>query len=560
MRPSTPVSVLIAFVLAVPIATALSVQAGQDSLQQQAQDDYHAKCAACHGMKRTDKGTIAPGLRQVDFTAPQAIVNLTRESMIAGVSESHSAEARQRWGDLSQDRIAAIVDYIRNSVARADPLTVAGSGGRIYARSCSVCHGERGNAASWAKNSLYPPPRSFTSSRLDELGRQEMINAVTYGVGETAMVSFATQLDREEIAAVVDYIRAEFMPDRSDGPDPEAMQGGASQAHHQSLPQGHHEIASSGDHTGHEEHMHGMDFDRDAPFPNALVGDAAKGHRFYENNCAECHGLTGAGDVPRAYFMARKPRDFTSARARADLNRPHLFQSIAMGIRQTEMAAWSKVLSDQQIADVAEYVFRALLTRDASIMPADEESETGHSHSGHKHKKKTLTCEEPDDPLHQAGRQVYNANCYFCHGYSGDAQTVAAGLLDPPPRSFQNSDGLSRTAVLRALKEGRPGTAMRSFRRTLDSEEVAAVADFVLREFVLCRRNNTLYHTPANGWPDHERRYGAAYPFVLGTLEIDSQKPALDLRQRAGLALYREGCVICHDSFAITRDQAAGAA
>ncbi len=92
---------------------------------------------------------------------------------------------------------------------------------------------------------------------------------------------------------------------------------------------------------------------------------------------------------------------------------------------------------------------------------------------------------------------------------------------------------------------------MRPFQATLDREEIVSVADFVLKEFVLCRRKNTFYHTPANGWPQHEERYGAAYPFVLGILGVDSEEAALNERQQAGLALYRQSCVVCHDSFAI---------
>ena len=35
---------------------------------------------------------------------------------------------------------------------------------------------------------------------------------------------------------------------------------------------------------------------------------------------------------------------------------------------------------------------------------------------------------------HQQGREIYNYRCYFCHGYSGDAKTLASSYLDPPPR------------------------------------------------------------------------------------------------------------------------------
>ena len=30
---------------------------------------------------------------------------------------------------------------------------------------------------------------------------------------------------------------------------------------------------------------------------------------------------------------------------------------------------------------------------------------------------------------HERGRAIYNFRCYFCHGYSGDARTLAATYL-----------------------------------------------------------------------------------------------------------------------------------
>ena len=42
-------------------------------------------------------------------------------------------------------------------------------------------------------------------------------------------------------------------------------------------------------------------------------------------------------------------------------NRPRLFAAITGGKNGTVMPAWGKVLSEQQIADVAEFVFQAFI-------------------------------------------------------------------------------------------------------------------------------------------------------------------------------------------------------
>ncbi len=145
---------------------------------------------------------------------------------------------------------------------------------------------------------------------------------------------------------------------------------------------------------------------------------------------------------------------------------------------------------------------------------------------------------------HEAGRAVYNFRCYFCHGYAGDAKTLAATYLAPKPRDFTQAAGLSRERVAAVLHAGRPGTAMKSYAGTLSEAEIDAVAGFVVREFVQAKAPNTAYHTAANGWPRHER-YAVAYPYARGELALDAEPQ--DDAQREGRALFLSACVSCHD-------------
>ena len=95
--------------------------------------------------------------------------------------------------------------------------------------------------------------------------------------------------------------------------------------------------------------------------PLGLRGDASAGHRFYDANCATCHGIQGDGQGKRAYFINPKPRSFTSLESRALFNRPAIYAAVAAGKRGTEMPAWDKVLTPQQIADVSEYLFLSFI-------------------------------------------------------------------------------------------------------------------------------------------------------------------------------------------------------
>ncbi|MBL8351340.1 MAG: c-type cytochrome [Burkholderiaceae bacterium] len=149
---------------------------------------------------------------------------------------------------------------------------------------------------------------------------------------------------------------------------------------------------------------------------------------------------------------------------------------------------------------------------------------------------------------HEVGRAVYNFRCYFCHGYSGDARTLAASYLAPQPRDFRAATAaeLPRDRIAAAVREGRPGTAMKSFGGILSDAEIDAVAGFVAREFVLDKASNTAYHTAENGWPEHQR-FAVAFPFARGERALDAPVESLSAGEREGRRLYLSACVSCHD-------------
>lgn len=155
---------------------------------------------------------------------------------------------------------------------------------------------------------------------------------------------------------------------------------------------------------------------------------------------------------------------------------------------------------------------------------------------------------EPKPGDLELGRKIYNFRCYFCHGYSGNAQTLAASYLEPKPRDFTalTPEQLPRARMLDAVAHGRPGTAMKGFADILKPEEIAAVTDFVRHEFMLSKARNTAYHTPENGWPNHDR-YAAAFPFATGKIALDKPVEQLSADERIGRKLFMSACVSCHD-------------
>lgn len=390
----------------------VSVLAATDEISRKKIDGakvYLENCSICHGDNGDGntrvKGSLRPPPR--NFTTVNAALELSRERMINSVVNGRPGTGMMPHKDrLSMAEIEAVVDYIRGnfmtfpSDKNSKQVAAMAEGEKIYAKNCSVCHGDKGNTAIWARSGLNPQPRDFTSAKArEELTRDRMINSVTNGRPGTAMMPHKEKLSKKEIGQVVDYIRTAFMS----GPvaiepaqqspiaahrNMPSMNGGQRQGHPQlpgfSAPSGGTSMSPSmatlGNGNPHQQQnphagMPGMtpgmpmstpmgpvtNVDMNAPMPKGLKGNAKKGREFYMNNCFTCHGVKGDGNGPRADFNIPRPRNFTSDASRRMLNRVRLFNSITHGKVGTVMPAWGKVLNDQQIANIAEFVFTTFI-------------------------------------------------------------------------------------------------------------------------------------------------------------------------------------------------------
>ncbi len=84
-------------------------------------------------------------------------------------------------------------------------------GKEIYAHLCAACHGADGRGSRLPIGKSVPA-RDLTSTQARrELTRERMIRSVTDGRQGTAMGGFRTRLMAQDIEAVVDYVRREFM-------------------------------------------------------------------------------------------------------------------------------------------------------------------------------------------------------------------------------------------------------------------------------------------------------------------------------------------------------------
>ncbi len=214
----------------------------------------------------------------------------------------------------------------------------------LYHNYCSVCHGDKGDGKSRAAGALSTLPRDFTSeASRRELSRERIAAAIEHGRPGTAMTAWKSQLSATDIARLSDYVYARFVTGQ-------AVPAGAP-------------ISGTKAHGGREADAASTSarVDMTAGLPNGLKGDPKRGGAFYLANCAACHGARGDGAGPRAYFINPKPRNFVEDGSRARYNRIAIYAGVSEGRLGTEMPAWNKVASPQQLADVSEYVFQSFI-------------------------------------------------------------------------------------------------------------------------------------------------------------------------------------------------------
>lgn len=308
----------------------------------EAKKNYAKLCGICHGNSGNGKGYAGASLMPppTDFTLPGLSAHLTKDKLRHAIKHGVPGTSMVGYArKLSDSQISAMTRYIRQQFMRVAglsrvPADASSQGKDIYIEHCAACHGDNGNTAVWAKSGLQPAPRNFTApATVDELSVERMIMSVTHGRPGTAMMAFDGRLSKDEIMSVVSFIRSTFM-------------GGRADVHVQQSPTSTPQIE---DVITREE--------KNFFYPGEVLANRQQGKVLYLRNCLTCHGKNGIGDGPRANFNRPRPRDFTSDRTRQLFNRESLFHAIKKGKIGTVMPAWQTVLSDQDVANIAEFVF-----------------------------------------------------------------------------------------------------------------------------------------------------------------------------------------------------------
>ena len=220
-----------------------------------------------------------------------------------------------------------------------DGGTVLSSGRTLYMRHCSHCHGTSGDGAGPTARYLTPRPRDyrngvfkFTSTNdMSKASRDDLARVVKYGIPGTYMPSFLLMKD-EEHHAIVEYVRflalrgeyekklvAELSSDFSQKAADSRVKDGEKktdiiQELNEFLGE---DLKESADTLGDDlaDIWSAADMEEAAVVPSVpRVADTPesrrRGRELYLSktlNCADCHGIDGAGNGPQTIAFEKNP-------------------------------------------------------------------------------------------------------------------------------------------------------------------------------------------------------------------------------------------------------------
>jgi len=203
-------------------------------------------------------------------------------------------------------------------------------GATLFARYCATCHGPRGAGDGPTAMLLAHPPANFTTGTYELRTTEhealpadiDLFRTITRGVHGTAMPPWIAlpERDRWALAAHLKTLSTQFAEDEAPSPV-------------------------------------------DVAPPPTTPERLAHGRELYQSaGCASCHGATGHGDGPGASALhyasgaPAHPRDFASNHFHRSDRVGDIYLTLVTGLDGTPMASFAKVLSTDEMWDVAMFV------------------------------------------------------------------------------------------------------------------------------------------------------------------------------------------------------------
>jgi mono/diheme cytochrome c family protein len=199
----------------------------------------------------------------------------------------------------------------------------------------------------------------------------------------------------------------------------------------------------------------------------ALAGDAKKGEDLYQANCSACHGDKGQGrGGPMGWFTGGGGEvtelignQLNSQNFLAMATDEYLKKSILDGRPGRPMPSWKGTLKDKDIEDIIAFMrtWQKPMTHPIRLSDAPVYG----------------------DPA--AGKELFNAFCYECHGRKGEGTEFGPALNNQAFLGAASDDFIKQTVM-----RGRDGTIMLSFAKgdpsanvDLEEEQIEDIVAFI---------------------------------------------------------------------------------
>jgi cbb3-type cytochrome c oxidase subunit III len=207
----------------------------------------------------------------------------------------------------------------------------------------------------------------------------------------------------------------------------------------------------------------------------------ARGKAVYDAHCVECHGTEGKGDGPSAAYLDPQPRDLSTGKYKIRTTETgsiptddDLMRTVRQGLYGTSMPAWDRILLDNDIRDVVEYV--KSMSPQFSTPPKPIAIGDGTPNSLESTAR---------------GRLVYDKlQCGKCHGSDGRGTgAVTTAFEDDWKHPLRAADltepwtfrgGATSRDVFLRFRTGMMGTPMPSFADAASEPEMWDLANYVL--------------------------------------------------------------------------------
>lgn len=182
------------------------------------------------------------------------------------------------------------------------------------------------------------------------------------------------------------------------------------------------------------------------------VPSFASSEATYKSLCLRCHGEKGDGHGPIAIYLDPYPRDLTKAGFMTSKPVERLQTSIRHGVAGTSMPPWGKVLNDQQISGLLDYVFASYTKEKPRALKARKVPETNPVASSAQSVKR--------------GEDLFVLRCAGCHGKKADGKGPNSLDILPRPRNLRNAwfvNSVEDRRLFDSILYGVQGTAMPSW-------------------------------------------------------------------------------------------------